>query len=974
MQTVETALKEHIGDSSFFFVFPTDIAVSCWADYALRFTEAVALERFTAWDRFKSEAVRAVHQDKKSIPAVLRRLFALQLLEANAQEPFFSSLIPQTYAASASGFTDWLASLLPQLALWKKKRGQSSASRDAEDEDLYKLETLYRSFLDKYSLFEPAWEMPPFKDEGKKYVIVYPEILQDFEEYRLLLEQSPHVSFIHVPSSPLDTGLCRFTEYSNTRTELRKTALFIRSLCTPKDGSRPLFDWSDIALSIPDSENLIPYVMRELALYNIPARLRSGKKLSLYAAGNLFTLIRNCYTESFSFDSVRALLTDPAFPWKDETAINQLIAFGIEHNCLCSYDNIDVWEQAFSKAPGEERAFSLYRELKKQVTSIAGTSSFRKLREHYFAFAGAFFNPELFSEESDRILSRCISELGALADLEADYPEAAHCSNVLDFFVSVLDSKDYLAQSSERGVSVFSYKVAAAAPFKCHIVVNASQNALNTVYRPLAFLDEAKRFDLHISDRDVSALFVRLYAAHSALPLCASSSRKSFSGYAIAHHVFDGCTVTAEKDNKADADEDFFAAERSFLSGESATPSFLHSVQKEGFFAWAAVREYVEKDISAGIENDFEKNAFSADIIREKILSRVCERGHESARTSASDPACDSPSCKIKVSASDLKSFYTCPLQWLFSRVLRVREYTADASVVDDVFIGTLYHEIIRRVLDTYKEARLPLSLKDGRLPLETEASVKNSVHDVITGLPDSCGLGSDLSPLTVESFRMQETSIVQKLTDFFYEFIGWFSGFFVLETEKTLTLESENRILKGTIDCVLENAASGSVCIVDFKTGDTPGFAECIKLPESELSDFQLASYIELYESSARSAGDRVETAGFFSINNKEPTAIVGSLVSALTGKKKPYYNTHILPRDGVYKDGLSSVDGTLEALEKAAQAYAAALSDKDLSLFTDPLRTGFFPDGSRVPYKTCAQCAHKALCRTTYNLGRSS
>ena len=136
MQTVETALKEHIGDSSFFFVFPTDIAASCWADYALRFTEAVALERFTAWDRFKSEAVRAVHQDKKSIPAVLRRLFALQLLETNAQEPFFSSLIPQTYAASASGFTDWLASLLPQLALWKKKRGQSSASRDAEDEDL----------------------------------------------------------------------------------------------------------------------------------------------------------------------------------------------------------------------------------------------------------------------------------------------------------------------------------------------------------------------------------------------------------------------------------------------------------------------------------------------------------------------------------------------------------------------------------------------------------------------------------------------------------------------------------------------------------------------------------------------------------------------------------------------------------------------------------------------------------------------
>ncbi|WP_428771708.1 PD-(D/E)XK nuclease family protein [Treponema sp. HNW] len=956
MQTVETVLKEHIGDASVFFVFPTDIAASCWADYALRFTEALALERFTAWDRFKSEAVRAVHQDKKSIPAVLRRLFALQLLESNAQKPFFSSLIPQTYAASASGFADWLASLLPQLALWKKKRGQSSLSCDAEDEDLYKLETLYRSFLDTHSLFEPAWEMPPFKDEGKKYVIVYPEILQDFEEYRLLLEQSPHVSFVNVPASPLDTALCRFTEYSNTRTELRKTALFIRSLCAPKDGSRPRFDWNDIALSIPDSENLIPYVMRELSLYNIPARLRSGKKLSLYPGGGLFTLIRNCYNESFSFDSVRALLTDPAFPWKDKTAVNQLIAFGIEHNCLCSYDNIDVWEQAFSKTPGEERARTLYRELKKYVKAVADASSFRKLREHYFAFAAAFFNPELFSKESDRIVSRCISELSSLAELEADYPEAARCSKVLDFFVSVLDSKDYLAQSSDRGVSVFSYRVAAAAPFKCHIVINASQNALNTVYRPLSFLNEAKRFDLRICDRDVSPLFVRLYAEHSALPLRAACSRESFSGYAIAHSVFDGCLSDAgiETESFKNADSaDFFAAERSFLRGVSARPLFLHSVQKEGFFSWASLK--------AG-EDVCVKSVLSSDIIRERILQY----------------ACDPVSGKIKVSASDLNSFYTCPLYWLFSRVLRIREYTADASLIDNVFIGTLYHEIIQRVLNTYKKKALPLLLEDGKIPSDTLFALKTFTREVIEGLPASCRLTNDVSPLTLESFRIQEASIVQKLTDFFYEFICWFSGFSVCDTEKALQLESENALFKGQIDCVLTNAADDSVCIVDFKTGKVPKFTKCIKLPEGTLSDFQLASYIRLYENAHggahAGAHTKIDTAAFFSIHKKELSVIVGSLVSPVTGKKKPYCSTRILPRDGFYADGVSSVDGTLQALEEAAQAYTASVLQADLPLFTDIRARRHFPDGSEVPYKTCADCAYKALCRTAYNLGRKS
>ncbi len=88
MQTVQSALEAYIDDPAVFFVFPTDIAASAWSDYALRLKKAVALERFTAWDKFKSEAVRAEKQDKNSIPSPLRT-FCVAAFTPKCRKAFF---------------------------------------------------------------------------------------------------------------------------------------------------------------------------------------------------------------------------------------------------------------------------------------------------------------------------------------------------------------------------------------------------------------------------------------------------------------------------------------------------------------------------------------------------------------------------------------------------------------------------------------------------------------------------------------------------------------------------------------------------------------------------------------------------------------------------------------------------------------------------------------------------------------------
>lgn len=990
MQTVQSALEAYIHDPAVFFVFPTDIAASAWAEYALRFEKAVALERFTAWDRFKSESIRAVHQNKNSIPSVLRKLFVLNLLELNKTEHIFHSLIPDFYAAHASGFADWIASLLPQLASWEKRYtahasavGKNPASiekdgtatayfADAEDADLYELKKCYSRFLDEHNLFEPAWEMPPFESRGNSYVIVYPEILQDFDEYRTLLEQSPSVNLIHVPQNPSD-AFCRFTPCATAAEELRRAALFIRSLCTPENG-RAALEWTDIAVSVPDTDTLIPYVLREFSLYDIPVQLRSGKSLSRYPAGKLFSLIKKCADEDFSFETLRSLLCDASFPWKDTTAIHQLIEFGIQNNCMCSYDGTDIWEEAFKKNGGEERCRVLYRLLKKDIAALNAASSFEKIRERYFIFKNDFFTAGDFLPQVDLILSRCIAELGTLIDIERSYPDAAFCREPFAFFVKQLDSKDYVQQSTVRGVSVFPYRLAAGAPFKQHIVLNASQNAVNAVHTPLSFLRSDKRAKLGVQDSDTGAQFAVLYALHSEHPLYASYAEKTFTGYALAHAAFSTLpqktnqpsdSVSQDKTRSKASFADAFEAERNLfacnvleagvLDAEAFTgkkPSFIHSIQKTGFDAWCS--PFVQKNASANGTDDKIAD-FPLKILQQRIDSF----------------ARDSASGKIRVSASSLNSFYTCPVQWLFSRVLRIKEYEPSASLADDVFIGTLYHEIIKRVLSQLRNSTQPLQWKN-EVPAKQVQDIEYFTREVIEGLPSSCGLPKELSPLTVEMLHSRIKTIADVLSNFFAEFTAWFSGCTVVSVEESLSLENERQILEGTLDCVLERTGAQNgddgLYIVDFKTGAMPSFSDCIvQPPDGVLTNFQLAAYIRLYESVKCSGKPWVNGAFFFSIHRAEIQPIVGSVVSAATGKTKPYRANDILSRTEANARGFS-VDDTLQAFERSANDYVNALCDKKLTLFTDSKCRGFFPDGTKVPYKTCAACEYKALCRKTY------
>ncbi|MDR0998824.1 MAG: hypothetical protein LBL70_07135, partial [Treponema sp.] len=557
---VDRILIENSGKEGALFIFPTDVALNRWVDRLLRLRGgSVAMEQFTAWDSFKQESIRSRMQDRKSVPSLLRKIFTCRLLEENAASvkaggpgaAIFSSLVPPEYSASASSFAPWLSLTLPQLGSWFEKVSGKPASAmeeddrdspafaDGDDRDLCTLAARYKKFLDENRLFEPAWEKPPFDDTGRECFLFFPECLSDYCEYRDLLEKAEHVTIVPLAESGAGERPFKARFYTNARSEITEAALYIRNLAEKEQ-----MPWDSLVVCVPDAENYEPYVLREFANRNIPVVRRAGKPLSSYPAGRLFSALLDCHRQNFAFQPVSNLLLNSHLPWKNRGIIDQLVDFGIRNNCLCSWveggKKEDVWLDAFASPSGsrETLARNFYRELKTSVEKLCGAPSFAEIRRAYFAFRERFLDIAECLPETDTVLSRCVSELLRLVEIEESFP-GINAPDPYRFFVEHLDETRYLPQENSLGVSILPYRTAAPAPFGCHIVLGASQENLSELFPRLAFLPRLKKEKLGLKDVDASRVFIDLHRLNSERPAVFFCSQESFSGFAIPHAGLD---------------------------------------------------------------------------------------------------------------------------------------------------------------------------------------------------------------------------------------------------------------------------------------------------------------------------------------------------------------------------------------------------------------------------------------------------
>lgn len=941
MKTLEQLILDRLKKPENIFVFPTQVAARQWAEHILEIMDgscgSVAMDRFIAWDSFKGESIRSQHENLTSVPSVLRQMFAASFIGENASQPesLLKSLIPEQFRHSADNYASWISSLLPQLQYWADHRlsnGTLPADADDEDRDLFTLYTRYREFLSQNNLFDPAWEKPPFTGiAGEHYLILYPDALSDFDDYRELLADAEKKGTVTLVTrkdledkDTAENGEAQTVyNYTNSRTELRLLALQLRK-SHHDDGVL----WNDMAVSVADTDTYGPYLTRELELYDIPYQYRVGKPLASRGAGLLFSQISDCVSQQFSYDSVKNLLSNPSLPWKEPEAVNQLIAFGQKNCCICTRKKgdtvIDPWEEAFKEAFGahrEERAKLLYADLKSNATGMVHARTFADIKKQYFAFREALFDTYNFTVDDDRVLSRCISELAALIEVEADYP-AVSLPDAYTFFCSVLNDTIYVPQAQEkRGVHIYEYKAAAAAPFRRHFILDSSQSSLQVTFSRLLFLRSEKRDRLNIAETDASREYIAMYGQNSAEPAHFSCAEKTFGNYTIPHSSFVVFGDDVPKDQRKaylDAEIDrwnetdpYLAEKNWYLSSGSTTGTAVLTTQAAGFEQWK------KRQPETTGEYDVDGKKY------QHIITRFCNNDDK----------------RFMVSKSAVQSFAECPRKWYMNRILNIKEESLDAGLLDDAWRGTQLHRIME---EFFKElgANNPFHAWD-----DSYEQILSSVIDLVYA---ESAEDRELSPMSRDLIQYQKDTTSSLMQTALKTLVKQYPGYTVYGQEKEYRYTPESLdgsdpgyTLRGVIDLLLMAPDGETITMIDYKSGRVPSAKDCMINEEGDLKNLQFAMYKLLFEKGTRDDGNEdnrslsLDTPRFFKLSD---ASFVPSFANQATK--------------------LILTEQEEQKILEYSENYAAAL------------QTGVLAPMHQPDWSTCSDCAYKRICRSSFKV----
>jgi hypothetical protein len=952
MNPIETALFSNIETPNTLFVFPTDIAVSRWADHLLRLKGGtIAMNKFIAWDKFKQKSIKAKVQGKRSIPSALRKIFVSRLIKENSQAvsegktPVFSSLIRIEWAQQAQQFTSWLTGILPQLGAWfykttgfeidnilNKETDKVSILFKDDEIDMYILAKRYALFLEEKSLFEPAWEKPPFNNDGMNYFIFFPEALSDFCEYRELLSASDHVKIISASNTENLTSHTFY--YTNARREITEAALYIHALAEKQN-----MKWDSIAVCLPDSQNYEPYVLREFTNRNIPFVKRTSKPLTDFPAGQFFRSVIDCASADFAFSPLIGLILNKNLPWKDTLIISGLVSFGIKNNCISSWTeekdgqeyHINIWEDAlknpFGYIDNDTRRF--FSELKRHLTALRSADSFFELRKQYFIFRELFFDMEKCSEETDIVLSRCIAELMELTELEKNFPDVPAVDPFL-FFCEYLSEVNYLKQAKTTGIAILPYKTAATAPFDCHIILGAAQNCMSVIYSRLYFLSGKKREELGIIDEDASAAFINFHKFNSLKCSAFFCSEFSFSGYEIPHSKLGVSLNPKEKFLDDPQFSKYFS--RDYYQDEESENLFIHENQLNGFNEW---KKRNDGHLSSNKQTEFscEKpiSQLTLDYIQKKLSYSPKFPG------------------KISVSATALKTYYHCSLEWLYSHVLGLENVHIETTLMEKNLSGNVYHA----VLDLFFSQLIGIELlrpevtdQGPVIPAFYLKLLQDCIEKIFSAFPslNQNESKTEMSSLSSRFLIASKDQFFINLSNFIAHFLSIFSGSRIISCEKWYQSPRDTYFLNGKTDCILKDQ-NGKYIIVDFKLGDPPKRKDCTGEGENSLSDLQLPMYISLTQENEKI---EIDTALFYSIIKLIPEVIIGQVYDEINDQDYPKKEKDVILRDSeVYKQ-------IFEEFDKKVVQFANELSTGCFSVFESD-------------YYVCYKCKYSRICRKT-------
>ncbi|MDR2110701.1 MAG: PD-(D/E)XK nuclease family protein [Spirochaetaceae bacterium] len=950
---------EALPDRDTRFVFPSAVSAQFWAwTAAVESRGPLGTDRFIAWDIFKAETLSVRREDRRAVNRAARTFFSFNLLRENSRgvqnnHPLLADYINPRYADACEAFIPSLVRLLP--ALNRIMKPLEHAGTGPYFGDLRLIRARYDRFLEEYRLYEPSWDRAPFASSGLRWILFFPELAEDWEEYagelteRAAERDSPlrivRLDRIAPPRVPeLKAGALpavrrilpdyaeRLIRFPSSREEYRWLALTVRRLLD-EAGLGP----EDMAISFPGLGDNHERLVLEFRLRDMTVDIRRGKALPEHPGGRIFAALAACPAGRWSFRALKDLLLDQAFPWKNRAVIDAFLEFGLRYRCVSGFTEngreVDVWERSFDRIRDSDEPVHLpiaaikkfYRQLKRDIRNLNAAKTFSGLRKQWLIFEANHFDRARINPRTDQILARAMEALEELIETEegltgsgnspgilpGEDPEGRPFGRVFPVFQSYIKDIEYVYQSGAGGIPVYDYRVAAGIAPLAHFIINMNQEEATVLCGGVP-LREDRRDILNLRERDITPEFIGAYARSGVFPVFTASDR-TFRGSAIPHRMLE--ELLPNPPLKAETLRplpDPYALEEDLVRSivpkipvpeggppEPGFPETPSSLQKQG---WEARRVLT----APPPRRDIRKAAIGDSALRSALTERLSGKDGE-----------------YRISPTDLNAFLSCPFKWLLQKGLGIREKQTEIETIDQRELGILYHRILERFFTRLKG-------KGPFLTTELPAYKIWLMEEVESALSEA---RSGEGAFQESVYEMLRERIAAALTDYLDADAETLEGCEVLGAEFPLrkNYSPAGPALSGIADLVLREPGGGLV-LTDYKTAVLPGIPELIA-GEDIPANIQMAAYIRMVEAD----GSRVTRARFYSIDNREFREVVAP-------------------------------EGSQKRLPKSREEYETevAATDRIFAGIAAAMETGFYPapqDRSR-----CVSCMVSPVCRAPF------
>jgi len=892
-------------------VFPSETIARFWiADYAKNGTRgAILLRKAISYDTFR--ALFLPHHERIPVNKIIRQIFSLTLLESSASEPLSWFVSPE-HPEARNRFASSIATLLPQLDALNVLREMHSETYGrlpaAMQNDILLIDREYRGFLSQSNLFEPQFEHPSLDNYVPnknvfRYCVCFPEVLDDWEDF---IRDLGYPDWITGVSFAVDQEMVPLEVFENELVELRTQLRRIEKLLEIG------IDCADIVITVASSDSLRPYLLHEASIRDIPLQFVEGVSPLDYPAGRFLTRLREVSEHDFSLASMKELLLDPSYPWKNLSLHRKLISRAVKLKIDRGSQNPkgkDNWEYKLSLMSSDRELSFWYKRFKQAVNVLMAADTAQGIRTLLFAFQDDHFVKERWTYkglasqsqlEGEQVFSFCLDQLENLGKAMATGAFKS-TKGLFSVYLRILQDARYVRKEREPGIPVYPYGLSAGILPKYHFILGSNHEATEHKIGKTSVIPESLWDQETPLLQDVSGKLLACYLG--------SGERVSLS---FGRHTFNSTVMLPpaffiEHDCAIDHDliQDSLSESLDILQAEeiawatATLPTTLLRVSQKNWFMQATTTVFKRQTMDCAIHKT-----------TSDIASRVLQSNG-----------------MLKISATGLDSYNACPFKWASRYLFALSEDEFTVQPIDHKAIGILLHEILNGFFYEVTQ-RYGIFIKE-QIVLYQEI-MDTLVKDAFNRFSFS---PEAQSASTIEYIRSLYQQKLPRIIE--AECISFDEtrsiGF---ETALTHEYPGKGYVLDGRIDRVLcyetEASPGESLAIVDYKKTLNESRKK-FDDPRGSNPSMQLPLYAKLLLDTAVDAPRKISTASYYNI------------------AKDSYVH--------IWKHGEEKrLSDILTVLEEKLEDMVHRVNSGD-----------FRATPSR---KTCASCDFRQICRRRYSI----